>query len=405
MRVVFLLALVAAAMGASPQRGDKIAGEYVVVLKAQISNEERALHMTAHVKSDNVVFEYNFGGSYPSYAIKNVDAQLLTHLESLPEVRRVEPNVVISIAADLDRDLGKRQCNSVSTDAWGLQRTSLSGGIPSDRDIEDIPYEYHDAACGEGVEIHVQDTGVLIEHEDFDGRAEWGGDWTLEGEFDGHGHGTHVASTAAGKNYGLARCAKIVACKVMTADGIGNLFGILGGLDHSAQAAEEGKKVVINMSLGALWNPLLNEIADDVVRRGTILVAAAGNANEDACGTSPASAPLALCVGSTGGRDNATRASDIRSDFSNFGSCVDIFAPGGLIKAAWIGANDEYFVASGTSMACPHGAGVAAKYWSRHSSLSNMEVKDRIIGLAQVDLVRDAGAGSPNKLLYMDCDH
>jgi len=85
---------------------------------------------------------------------------------------------------------------------------------------------------------------------------------------------------------------------------------------------------------------------------------------------------------------------------------VDIFAPGGLINAAWVGdSNQEYFVASGTSMACPHAAGVAAKYWSRHGSLTNLEVKERVIALAQVDLVRDPGAGSPNRMLYMDCDH
>lgn len=328
---------------------------------------------------------------------------MLAYLNTLDEVSRIEPNVVITVASDLKKDLGERQCMSTDSDSWGLQRTSIRGSAGPD--IDDVNYEYSSRACGEDVEIHVQDTGIQCDHEDFDGRCSWGGDWTLEGEFDGHGHGTHVASTSAGKNYGLARCAKLVACKVMTADGVGSLFSILGGLDHSATVAETGKKVVINMSLGAMWNPLLNEIADEVVRRGTVLVAAAGNANEDACLTSPASAPLVLCVGSTGGRTNATRATDIRSDFSNYGPCVDIFAPGGLIKAAWIGGNDEYFTASGTSMACPHAAGVAAKYWSRHTTLSNFEVKDRVIALAQVELLRDIGTGSPNLMLYMDCDH
>lgn len=358
--------------------------------------------MSLHINPENVVFEYNFGGAFPSYALKNVDADMLHHLNTLDEVDRIEPNVVITVASDLNNDTKLDLCNTVDTDSWGLQRTSLQGPVP--RDIDDVQYEYGSDSCGEGIEIHVQDTGILIDHEDFGGRASWGGDWTLEGEFDGHGHGTHVASTAAGGKYGLARCAKLVACKVMTADGVGTLFSILGGMDYSATVAETGKKVVINMSLGAGWNPLLNLIADEVVKRGVLLVAAAGNANEDACLTSPASSELALCVGSTGGRTPETRGTDIRSDFSNFGECVDVFAPGGLIKAAWVGGPSDYFVASGTSMACPHAAGVAAKYWSKYTSLDNMGVKALVIRNSQEGLIRDTGTGSPNKMVYMGCD-
>jgi len=400
MRLLLPLLVVFAA-AATPKRGDVVPGEYVVVFHKGIATESRKAHMDTHLKQENVVFEYNFV-DFPSYAVKNVSPEQLAHLRSLDEVRWVEPNVV----ATIDQD----QCNSVQTDSWGLQRTSLRGSVPTGRDIRDVPYQWNSLSCGQDVEIHVQDTGILTTHEDFGGRAVWGGDWTLEGEYDGHGHGTHVASTAAGSRYGLARCARIVACKVMTAGGFGTLFSILGGLDYSATTAERGRKVVINMSLGALANPLLDAIANSVVERGAFLVAAAGNSNDDACWTSPAAAARAWTIASSGPRDNSTLGADVRSDFSNWGRCVDAFAPGGFIKAAWIDtdprepANRQYFIASGTSMACPHGAGVAAKYWSRFPRLNQYELRDHLDTLTQKGLLSgNIGTGSPNKLLFQDC--
>jgi len=396
------LLVAAVAMAATPKRGDVVPGEYVVVFNKGIAKQSRDMHMDTYIKKENVVFEYNFV-DFPSYALKGVTSEQLELLRSLDEVRWVEPNVVATI---------DQQCNSVNTDSWGLQRTSLRGAVPPGRNIRDVPYQWNDQSCGEGIEIHVQDTGILTTHEDFGGRAVWGGDWTLEGEYDGHGHGTHVASTAGGSRYGLARCARIVACKVMTAGGFGTLFSILGGLDYSATAAETGKKIVINMSLGALTNPLLDAIANSVVERGCMLVAAAGNNDGDACWTSPAGAALAWTIGSSGPRNNDTLGDDVRSDFSNWGTCVDTFAPGALIKAAWINAdprepaNRQYFIASGTSMACPHAAGVAAKYWSRFPRLNQFELRSQLQGLTQRGLLSgNIGAGSPNSLLFQDCSN
>lgn len=368
--------------------GATIPGEYVVVFQKHLSHSERQAHM-ASLQHKHIVDEWSINkGEIQAYGIRGADMSLVESLKSRPEVRLVEPNIYIQAQQDT--------CLSPRSNSWGLARTSLNGRLPTSPPIEQFPYQYRQQACGEGVEIHILDTGILVEHEDFEGRAVWGGDYTLEGPFDGHGHGTHVASTAAGRAYGLARCARLVSLKVMTAGGFGTLFSILGGLQYSSDAATAGKKVVGNMSLGAVGNILLNEITDATVRAGVLMAVAAGNSNEDACGTSPAGANLVFTTG-------ATDREDARSFFSNWGRCVRIMAPGSNITAAWIGGNSEYRTISGTSMACPHLAGVAAKYWGINPRLTPAEVQTNLIRLGVQNVLTDV-RGSANVLLNMDCN-
>jgi len=362
-----------------------VPGQYVVVFQKHIAAQDRQKHMEKY-NHTNAKHQWSINkGEIQAYGIETFDDSLITNLKSETFIRAVEPNIIVRTTQD---------CQSVRSGSWGLQRSSLAGRLPTSPAIEDIPYEFSN--CGRGIEIHVLDTGIQLGHEDFGGRATWGGDWTLEGDFDGHGHGTHVASTAGGSAFGLARCSPLVALKVMTSGGFGTLFSILGGLEFSSNAATAGKKVVGNMSLGAVANFLLNEIVDATVRAGVLMAVAAGNANEDACNTSPAGANLVFTTG-------ATNREDQRSFFSNWGRCVRIMSPGSNITAAWIGANNNYRTVSGTSMACPHLAGVCAKFWAMNPLLTPAQIQATIIRQGTAGIIEDV-RGSANLLLNMNCN-
>jgi len=246
--------------------------------------------------------------------------------------------------------------------------------------------------------VHVIDTGIFCDHNDFaGGRCTFGFDSTNEGFFDGNGHGTHVASTAVGTRFGLARAATTVAVKVLGSNGSGSFAGVIAGINWSANVARTGQKVVGNMSLGGGRHQATNDATDASVRAGLVMAVAAGNSNNNACNSSPASAPLAYTVMSTD-------STDARSTFSSFGTCCKVFAPGTGITAAWIGAPDRTNTISGTSMASPHVAGIAAKFWSTQAGWDNNRVQDAITQAGNQNLVRNPGAGSPNVLSFMNCD-
>jgi serine protease len=250
------------------------------------------------------------------------------------------------------------------------------------------------ASTGEGIEVHVIDTGIYCLNNDFQGR---GGatcvmsfDATNEGMFDGNGHGTHVASTASGARFGLAKNSNLVGVKVLGSNGSGSFAGVIAGINFSANVARGGRRVVGNMSLGGGRNQGVNDATDASFRAGLVMVVAAGNSNNNACNSSPASADLAYTIMSTDSTDG-------RSTFSSFGPCCQMFAPGTGITAAWIGAPERTNTISGTSMAAPHVAGIAAKVWSRNNALNNQGVQDAMVRISAPNsgLVRNPGAGSP----------
>jgi len=210
------------------------------------------------------------------------------------------------------------------------------------------------------VKVYILDTGIKGSHNDFDGvlepsNASCHKDFTNEGNplDDGKGHGTHVASTACGFTYGVAGNCELCAVKVLNRSGSGSMSGVILGIDHAVSNCDGSTKCVINMSLGGSKSTSLNMAVANAVNNGVHVVVAAGNENTDACIKSPASEPKAITVGSS-------TSTDTRSYFSNWGSCVDIFAPGSGIKAAWISSNTSTNTISGTSMASPHVAGIAA---------------------------------------------
>ncbi|KAF9787161.1 serine protease [Thelephora terrestris] len=243
----------------------------------------------------------------------------------------------------------------VQTDAsWNLARVSTRAKL-SNQDPFALTYEYkYNCDPGEGIDIYVVDTGILVEHPDFEGRAKWGGAF-CDGcaEADGNGHGTHVAGTAGGKRSGIAKNANLIAVKVLADDGSGTLAGVMDGLQwvYFQHLENGGRPSIATMSLGGSNAPTLDETVQQLIKAGIHCTVAAGNSAVDAKDTSPANTPEAITVG-------ATDITDSMAWYSNYGSVVDVFAPGSNVTSTW---NDGgYKTISGTSMATPAVAGLVA---------------------------------------------
>jgi subtilisin family serine protease len=308
--------------------------------------------------------------------LQGFSAELSDHaiaaLQRNPQVALIEPDGVMTAA-------------EVQTGApWGLDRIDqralpLSGTY-------DFP-----AVTGTDVAVYIVDTGVAPTA-DLDQRRTGydvitpGGD----GTGDCNGHGTHVAGTVAGTTYGVAKSATIVPVRVLDCAGSGTWSGIIAGLDWVVTDHSTGPAVA-NMSLAGGASSSVDAAVQRVIADGVTVAVAAGNSNVNACNTSPARVSGALTVGAT---DNTDR----RASFSNYGSCLDLFAPGVNVPSDWLAGGTKTI--SGTSMATPHVAGAAAVLLSKTSTTAPAAVATSIIGNATTGVVKSAGTRSPNRLLY-----
>ena len=267
--------------------------------------------------------------------------------------------------------------------SWGLDRI----------DATDVPLDnkYSYISAGAGVRVYVIDTGIRADHADLSGRV--GAGWSAiaddQGTNDCNGHGTHVAGTVAGKSYGVAKSAVVVPIRVLDCNGSGFTSSVISGINWVV-ANHPGGPAVINMSLGGPANSSLDRAVADASAAGFTVVAAAGNSNTDACSTSPARAPQALTIG-------ATTSTDARASYSNYGSCVNLFAPGSSITSAWISSPTSTRTISGTSMAAPHVAGMAARLLQMNPGSSPSAVASLLAGSATTDAVSGTN-GSVNLL-------
>jgi len=289
--------------------------------------------------------------------------------------------------------------------SWNQDRVTSE----SAQDINDRMY--YKNTDGDGVDVYIIDTGIRTTHEDFNGRAFWG-ITTVPGSSneDKSGHGTHVASTVAGKTYGFAKKSLIYAVKVLGDNGSGTNAGVIQGVEWASnQAATKKKPSVGNMSLGGGLSVALDKAVNSATADSLRIVVAAGNDNKDCSLTSPARASDVITVGSTtlGVIDNNIQV-DQRSSFSNFGVCVNVFAPGSAITAAWPTTDTSYRTISGTSMASPAVAGIVAVFLGQNPNATQDEVLAHITGTAQSGLISlgcttASCSASPNLLLHRDC--
>lgn len=249
------------------------------------------------------------------------------------------------------------------------------------------------------------DTGINVDHVDFEGRAIWG-HTVPSNDFDedGNGHGSHCAGTIAGKRFGIAKKAQPVAVKVLRSSGSGTMSDVIKGVDWATaehirektateKANKKYKGSVANMSLGGGRSPSLDRFVNGAVRAGIVFSVAAGNDNGNACDSSPAAAELAITVG-------ASNLQDHRAWFSNYGKCVDVFAPGQDIESVWKGGKYAVNTISGTSMAAPHVAGLSAYLLSlQEEPVTAKYIKDKILNTASKGLLSGVPDDTPNLLI------
>ena len=292
---------------------------------------------------------------------------------------QVDPQMVATV----------RATTAVTATSWGIDRIDQRSGT-------DGVYSY--VTDGTGVDVYIVDTGLNGAHSEFAGRVKLGYS-SITGDAnttDCNGHGTHVAGTAVGATFGVAPRAFVVPVQVMDCTGAGSLSSVLTGIDWVIEN-HASAPAVMNLSIGSDRSESLNAAIDRAFLDGITVVVAAGNDNTDACLKSPASSTSsALTVG-------ATTSADARAYFSNYGECLDVFAPGFAITSAWHTAPGAVTL-SGTSMASPHVAGLAARYLSAAPAAHPIQVMAAVIGDATANVITDAGPLSPNRLAFGDPD-
>ena len=305
---------------------------------------------------------------------QNVEQEFVRILKLNPTVSLIEKDQVF-----------KSNATTQTNATWGLDRS----------DQRNLPLNstYNVDGNAQGVPVYVVDTGVLASHQDFAGRVKAGYTAVSDGKgtTDCNGHGTHVAGTIAGTKYGIAKSASIIPVRVLDCNGSRTTSTVIAGLDWVA--SQNPRNAVVNLSLGGGTSTALDDAINRVVNKDIVVVVAAGNNNADACNYSPSRVPAAITVGATTNQDQ-------RANYSNYGKCLDVFAPGSNITSDWYSSNTATATASGTSMASPHVAGLAAILRAIYTGENVSQITNRILNKATTNKVTDSQAGSPNRLLY-----
>ena len=350
------------------QQGDVIPGRYIVTFSSAAATSVAASSVPGSVIT-------TFSNALNGF-VADLSASELAAIRANPNVLAVEPDTIMSVDVD--------QANAT----WGLDRIDQRA-LPRNN-----TYTYSNT--GRGVNAYVIDTGIYAAHSEFVGRVQNGFTAITDGKGtdDCHGHGTHVSGTIAGTTYGVAKDVSLIPVRVLGCTGSGSTSGVIAGIDWAVSHHTAGVPAVANMSLGGGLSSALNSAVDRAVADGITMVVAAGNSNVDACTASPSSAASAITVG-------ASSSTDARASFSNWGTCLDIFAPGVSITSSMIGSPTTTASWSGTSMASPHVAGIAALYLQSNPTAAPANVSGAIINAATPSVVTDAGTGSPNRLAFM----
>ncbi|MBA4863765.1 S8 family peptidase [Streptomyces sp. PSKA54] len=348
--------------------GKAVPGQYIVTLKP--GTNAGSLTRIAGVRT-----RHTYDAVIDGFAAE-LNAGQLNALRRNPAVLRIEEDQQVRAARTI------RATATQSNATWGLDRI----------DQRNLPlsttYGYNTTASN--VTAYIIDTGIDPSHPDFGNRAAIAYDATLEGTgLDCNGHGTHVAGTIGGTTYGVAKGVKLRGVRVLNCVGIGTNADVIEGMDWVRTHAV--KPAVANMSLGGGFSATVNSAATSLNNSGVFLAVAAGNEEEDACKTSPASASGVMTVA-------ASDKTDTAASFTNYGSCVETYAPGVSITSAWLLGTTNTI--SGTSMASPHVAGVGALYKGAKGDAASSTVNNWITSNATSGVIKNSRAGTPNRLLY-----
>jgi len=343
--------------------GEPVEGQYIVVFNDDVGDPHGKAKEKA--QKQNGKLKYSYGAVLKGFAAELSD-EAVAELRADPDVAYIEQDQVVSV-------------NTTQTGAtWGIDRI--------DQRNRPLSGTYTYTRTGAGVRVYIIDTGIRPTHTQFGTRAQ-----TVYGSNDCNGHGTHVAGTIGGSTYGVAKGALLRGVRVLNCSGSGTWSGIIAGMDWVR--VNHIKPAVANMSLGGGFSTSVNTAANNLSNAGVFVAVAAGNSNANSCNFSPASAANVTSVMSS-------TSSDAKSSFSNFGSCAHLYAPGSSITSAWHTSNTATNTISGTSMASPHVAGVAALYKSTFGDASSSTIRSWLINNATTGVISGNPSGTANRLLY-----
>lgn len=345
--------------------------DYIIIFTPGASAAARSNALTA--AGSKVVREFStvFKG-----ALINGPASKIAALAKNPNVKFLEQDAAVTSTA-ID-----------TTPGWGLDRIDQRT-LPLSSTFNDSDKN------ARGVSAYVVDTGINTTHADFGTRIAPGYSAIAGGVEDCNGHGTHVAGIIAGSEYGAAKAATIIPVRVLDCTGSGSYSSVIAGLDWIAANAPAGVPAVVNMSLGGGASSTVDTAVKNLIARGLSVVVAAGNSAADACTASPSRVAEAITVGATNNLDE-------RAAYSNFGTCLDVFAPGSGITSAWIGSTTASSTISGTSMASPLVAGIVARFIADNPTLSPSQIASSLKSAATQNVLTQVGSGSLNLLAYLD---
>lgn len=356
---------------------DAIPGRYIVVLDVDAAGKNGDLFAAASSASQLTSAYGGMTQTIYAYALNGFSAEMsedqALKMSSDPRVKFVEEDSVMEATA------------TQTNPPWGLDRIGQRD-LPLNRS-----YSY--TTTGAGVNVYIIDTGIRRTHTQFGGRAQIGFDAVGDGQNtnDCNGHGTHVSGTVGGSTYGVAKGVRLFAVRVLNCSGSGTNSGVIAGVDWVT--GNHISPAVANMSLGGGASTALDNAVNNSINSGVTYAIAAGNSNANAANSSPARVAAAITVGSS-------TMSDARSSFSNFGSVVDIFAPGSSILSSYNTSDTATATLSGTSMATPHVAGVAARFLQSNPGASPATVRNEIVNQATLNHLSGIPSGTANRLLF-----
>ena len=392
--------------GKAPAPGDKpaskgtpIPGQYIVTFSsssAQASIQKSGMEarsVAAIIKAKPI---YVYENALAGFVAKLNDEQLKI-LRNNKAVKAIEQDQTVIADAYVTQKI-----NATTGQPWGLDRIDQQSSF-------DRTYTYWSNA-GAGVRVYIIDTGIATAHPDFGGRASNVFDAFGGSGQDCNGHGTHVAGTVGGKKYGVAKRVTLLGVRVLGQPGIacskgtGTNSGIIAGIDWVRRNAI--RPAVVNMSLGGGYSLALNTATTNLINSGVFVAVAAGNNNANACNASPASASGTVTVAAADWYDTranqsntANAALNLGPWASNYGPCVDLYAPGVFVQSTWLNGGTN--IISGTSMATPHVAGVAALLKGDYGDQTSPTIASWILGATRPNMIKSNVTGTPNRLLYM----